>query len=172
MAAFTAIAAASQSLEHLFNQAFQQHPPLPGQHCPAILVTHQALAEGASALAPDQPALWVLLHRVTPNLAVRNGPRAGAASGGRGAAGLALDLHYLLIAHAPEAAAQHLVLGRTLQALHQIPELPGLGVSLVLEDLPAEQWTPLVAALPGGMALALPCVARALCLDLTDAEPG
>jgi len=92
-----------------------------------------------SALAPDRiasgederPQLNLFLYLVTPRAGLNSNGRERE---GRGSA-LALDLHYLLTAYGAQDLQAEILLGYTLQVLHDCPVLERERIRTVLKSL-------------------------------------
>jgi hypothetical protein len=185
MAGFTAIASVGISLARLLNAAFADREPVPGRTARAALVRAEDFEGNAmQGLIPDI-GLSLLLLRVDPNKATRAGWSAAGQASGRGH--LALDLHYLLTPWAANAEHQHMVLGRTLQALEETPTLAGPlltgpalplpayadepdpaaldSVQLLLDEVSTESLMRVFDTLPCDYRLSVPYIARVVRID-------
>jgi hypothetical protein len=103
---------------------------------------------GTAHAAPLQ--VNVFLHQVTPNAAWRNVdlPSLSPDGGTRlGNPPLALDLHYLLTAYAPEDCQAEALLGYAVQLLHEAPTLARNDIRTALANVPATN--PLQSILAG-----------------------
>ena len=123
MASFHAVAATARSLERLLNGAFDGDEPIAGQTTRAVVVRSEDFDLGVADNPIVFPALSIFLYRVAVNGTMRAAWAASAQADGR--AHLPLDLHFLLTPWADNAEWEHLILGRTLQALQDNPVLTG-----------------------------------------------
>ena len=123
MAAYSAIAAASKSLERLLTQRFATDRPVP-----APAVTRAALVRtddfdlgGQTVIKP--PVLTLFLVRVEVNRVMRAGWSAVGAVTER--SHLPLDLHFLLTPWAANAEYEQRILGSAMRCLEDTPILSG-----------------------------------------------
>ena len=184
MGGYTSIAAVGKSLERLLASAFAERQPVPGKTTKAVLIRTEDLAEDLVADSIGEHALSILLYRVDFNKAMRATWSAVGHGDGRGH--LALDLHYLLTPWAGNAEHQHMIIGRTMQVLEQVPMLSGPllytpslpaayadepamaptdSVQLVLEEISTEALMRTFDSLPSDYRLSVPYVARVVRID-------
>jgi hypothetical protein len=152
MPGFEGIAAVGRSLERLLEfHLAQDPPPIDDATTHAALVRTEdlrALDNGDAEMFVHPPVLALFLYRVDVNGTMRAAWSGVAHQEGR--AHLPLDLHYLLIPWAANALYECRILGRTMQALEDVPILSG-----PLLD-PAAQW--------------MPCEAVQVCYDPLSTE--
>ena len=189
MAGFTGIAAVGTSLERMLSAAFAERQPVPGKTAKAALVRTEDLAD-ASAVRDriGDLGLTILLYRVDFNKTMRAAWSAAGNADGRGH--LALDLHYLVTPWADNAEHQHMILGRTLQAIERAPTLqgptlyapvlplpgyasepvaaPADSVQVLLEDIATEALMRTFDSLPGDYRLSVPYIARIVRIDTLE----
>lgn len=186
MGGYTSIAAVGKSLERLLARAFAEREPVPGKTTKAVLIRTEDLADEVAKETIGDYALSILLYRVDFNKAMRATWSAVGHGDGRGH--LALDLHYLLTPWAENAEYQHMIIGRTLQTLEQMPVLSGPllytpslpntpmyagepvmaptdSVQLVLEEISTEALMRTFDSLPSDYRLSVPYVARVVRID-------
>lgn len=184
MGGYTSIAAVGKSIERLLASAFAERQPVPGKATKAVLIRTEDLADDLVAASVGEHALSILLYRVDFNKAMRATWSAVGHGDGRGH--LALDLHYLLTPWAGNAEHQHMIIGRTMQVLEQVPMLSGPllytpplpaayadepamaptdSVQLVLEEISTEALMRTFDSLPSDYRLSVPYVARVVRID-------
>jgi len=131
------------------------------------------------------------MYRVTPANNIRNLPPRTAPDGRRYRPSLPLDLHYLLIAWARDAAKQHRLLGWAMRELENTPILyasllnqfgpepdtfaPNETVDLIMETLPIQDMGSLWEVYRHRFQPSVPYTARMVRIDsdleITDAGP-
>ncbi|APV49314.1 hypothetical protein BWI17_06240 [Betaproteobacteria bacterium GR16-43] len=188
MSGYAAIAAVGKSIERVLNLAFSQIEPI-GAASPAhaILVRTDDMTPHRAPTAIGKNALSIYLYRVDFNKAMRAAWSSMGVADGRGH--LALDLHFLLTAWADNAEHEHLILGRTMQALEYTPTLAGAllyapsvpagepqagpaeAVQVLLEEISTEALMRTFDSLPTKYRLTVPYVARVVRLDTREARP-
>lgn len=165
------MSAVGTSIVRVLNYAFGASQPIAAQDTSAVLIRTEDLDRDNHAQLA-RPALSVLLYRIDFTKSMRAALTARSSEEGRGY--LPLDLHYLFTAWADNAQDEHLIMGRTLQALEQYavlsgPALDATGgfdaqesVSLVMEELSTDDLMRTFEALEVDFRLSLPYVARVL----------
>ncbi|MBQ0826632.1 DUF4255 domain-containing protein [Streptomyces tagetis] len=180
MAGFSGVSAVGRSLERLLNLAFISAQPVPGESTKAVLIRTDDL-DLAQNTEIRFPALSLLLYRVDFDKSTRASWSARGSQDGRSY--LPLDLHYLLTPWADNAEHEHLILGRTLQALDDVAVLsgplldhsgewePDEGVQLLLEDVSMDDLMRTFEALSVDFRLSLPYVARVVVVTGPSVAP-
>lgn len=189
MAGFTGIAAVGTSLERMLSAAFAERQPVPGKTAKAALIRTEDLADDSAVRDRiGDLGLTILLYRVDFNKTMRAAWSAAGNADGRGH--LALDLHYLVTPWADNAEHQHMILGRTLQAIERAPTLqgptlyapvlplpgyasepvaaPADSVQVLLEDIATEALMRTFDSLPGDYRLSVPYIARIVRIDTLE----
>lgn len=174
MARFDALAAVTTAVRDLLRAAAATENETTGV---------EAVAPGGlgSVLSPGQRQVGIWLHRVTPCAQRRRVPAPpDPAALDRSLPGVALDLHYLLVARAQEVTAQHRLLGWAVRTLEDHPQLPASvlnagafagcfrddeAVELVLEPLTAQEENDVWQVAQSARQPALAYVARMVVLD-------
>jgi hypothetical protein len=184
MASFHAIAATARSLERLLNAAYDADEPIAGSTTRAVVVRSDEFDLSIADSPITFPALSIFLYRVTVDAATRASSAAGSQADGR--SHLPLNLHFLLTAWADNAEFEHLVLGRTIQALEDDPVLTGPllvpsatwaeheVVQVVPDETALDDVLRTFDALEAGFRLSVGYVARVVRLDghePTDLQP-
>jgi hypothetical protein len=181
MAGFEGIAAAGKSIERLLNAAFDAEQPVPGQRTRAVLVRTTDFEESEVVASIGSPALSIFLYRVDFNKTMRAAWSGVGSQDGRGH--LAVDLHLLLTAWAPNAEFEHRIIGKTMQAIETTPLLsgplldpsadwaPNESLQLILEDISTEAVMRTFDSLPTDYRLSIPYVARIIRIDSPMATP-
>ena len=185
MAGYAGIAAVGKSIERMLNLAFTERQPVDGKQARAVLVKTDDLMPKNAQTAIGPYALSIFLYRVDFNKAMRAAWSAVGNSDGKGH--LALDLHFLLTAWADNAEHEHMILGRTMQALEFTPILSGPllyapalpypdepsantteAVSVMLEEISTEALMRTFDSLPTDYRLTVPYVARVVRIDTRE----
>lgn len=182
MAGFGSVSAVGKSLERMLNAAFIEQQPISGvgQTTTALLVRTEDLDPANLQKLPPR-ALTIFLYRVDFNKAMRAAWSAVGSIDGK--AHLPVDLHFLLTAWAPNAEHEHLIIGRTLQALETNPILSGAllhpaewmpneAVQLLLEEISTEALMRTFDSLPLDYKLSIPYIARVVRIDSLVARPS
>jgi hypothetical protein len=110
------------------------------------------LYQGHNFQSPMDEGICLYLHRITPSSNIRNLPTRLAPNGKRFRPSLPIDLHYLLIAWAPDAVKQQRLLGWAMRQLENTPTLtatvlnqynseqdifdPSESVDLIMDNIP------------------------------------
>lgn len=134
-----AVAAVTAVLQYFLNAVYNN----PGSVLGSVAVSAVApdivqASIGVGGRAPLQVNLF--LHQVTLNAAWRNMDLPSLAADGmtrQGNQALALDLHYLLTAYAPDDSQAEALLGYGVFFLHQNPVLPRAEINTALASLPS-----------------------------------
>jgi len=187
MAGFSGIAAVGKSIERMLNQAFDDREPVIGKKTRAVLIRTEDLQTALKAGVIVTNSLSIFLYRIDFNKAMRAAWSAVGGADGRGH--LAVDLHFLLTAWADNAEHEHMILGRTMQAIEYAPVLSGPllfgptlpyadepeiapteAVQLALEEISTEALMRTFDSLPAKYRLTVPYVARVIRID-TRARP-
>ena len=176
MANSDALAVVGRSLERFLNLRFAEPPvPVPNKTTRAFLVRTEDFDPKTLSSVIQRPALSLFLYRVDFNKMMRAAWSAVGHQDGR--AHLPLDLHFLMTAWADNAAFEHAILGRTLQAFESTPILsgpllqqagdwqPGEAVQLLLEEITTEAVMRTFDSLPTDYRLSIPYVARVVRVD-------
>ena len=175
MAGFRSISATGRSIRRLLELRFRDDEPITGTPTSVVIVRTEDLDPANLALLVARPALTIFLYRVDFNKTMRAAWSGVGLNDGR--SHLALDLHFLLTAWADNAENEHLVLGRTLQAIEDTPILagpllmqaadwaPNESLQLVLEDIDTEALMRIFDSLPVEYRLSVPYVARVTRID-------
>ena len=178
MAGFRSVSAVGKSLERVLNAAFQADQPISNAlTTTALLARTEDLKDDPSTTIPPR-AVTIFLYRVDFNKTMRAAWSAVGSIDGRGH--LPVDLHFLLTAWAPNAEHEHLIIGRTLQALESTPILsgpllypadwaPNDAVQLVLEEISTEAVMRTFDSLPVDYKLSIPYIARVVRIDSKQA---
>jgi hypothetical protein len=190
MTGFVALAATGKSIERLLNMAFDEQQPVPPKKTKAILVRTDDLSPRSAPKVIGSPALSIFLYRVDFNKTMRAAWSGVGSVDGKGH--LALDLHYLLTAWGDNAEHEHMIMGRTLQALEQNPIFSGPllyspsvspgtepqwatteAVQVMLEEISTEALMRTFDSLPTDYRLTVPYIARVVRIDTkqTNAVP-
>jgi hypothetical protein len=134
-----AVAGVTAVLQHFLNAVYNG----PGSVLGSVSVSAIApdiIQEGMNKAGKTPLQVNLFLHQVTLNPAWRNMEFPSLAGDGRTRQGnppLALDLHYLLTAYAPEDSQAEALIGYGVFFLHQNPVLPRSEISAALASLPA-----------------------------------
>jgi len=187
MAGFSGIAAVGKSIERMLARAFDERQPVSGRQTRAVLVRTDDLMHRNVPVAIGPYALSIFLYRIDFNKSMRAAWSASGAVDGRGH--LAVDLHFLLTAWADNAEHEHLILGRTMQAIEYTPILSGPllyspelpyddepqpatteAVQLVLEEISTEALMRTFDSLPTDYRLTVPYVGRVVRIDTSKAR--
>lgn len=181
MAGFGSVSAVGKSLERVLNAAFLAEQPISNTlTTTAVLVRTEDFENTPPNTIPAR-ALTIFLYRVDFNKTMRAAWSAVGSIDGRGH--LPLDLHFLLTAWAPNAEHEHLVIGRTLQALESTPILsgpllhpadwaPNDAIQLLLEEISTEAVMRTFDSLPVDYKLSIPYIARVVRIDTRVAAPS
>lgn len=180
MGGFGSIAAVGTSIVTVLNAGYLADQPVAGEETRARLVGTDDLDPAASTI--PRPGLSVLLYRVDFNKTMRASWAATASADGR--AHLPLDLHYLLTAWHDNPAAEHRIIGRTMQVLESLGGLSGPlllsggemsaveTVQLYLEDMPTEDLMRTFDSLRCEFRLSIPYIARIVVVSTPAGAPG
>ena len=123
MARYTAIAAATKSIERQLTQCFSVVKPVPGAATTkAVLVRTNDFDLGAQTVIKP-PVLTIFLVRVEVNRVMR--PAWSAVGALEDRVHLPLDLHLLLTPWASNAEHEQRILGAAMQCLEETPILSG-----------------------------------------------
>jgi len=158
MAGFRSISATGRSIRRLLELRFRDDEPIAGTPTSVAIVRTEDFDSTSLALLVARPALTIFLYRVDFNKTMRAAWSGVGLNDGR--SHLALDLHFLLTAWADNAENEHLIMGRTLQAIEDTPILagpllmqaadwaPNESLQLVLEDIDTEALMRIFDSLP------------------------
>ena len=176
MAKHNAIAAVGQTILGLL---------APARSSPEFARTEFELYQGHNFQSPMNEGICLYLHRITPASNIRNLPTRLAPNGKRFRPSLPIDLHYLLIAWAPEAVKQQRPLGWAMGQLENTPVLnasllnqhgpeqdtfdPSESVDLVMDNIPVLDMAAIWEVASQHTQLSVPYVARTLRID-SDVE--
>jgi hypothetical protein len=143
------------------------------------------LYEGHDFQSPMQEGICLYLHRITPSSNIRNLPTRLAPNGKRFRPSLPIDLHYLLIAWAPDAEKQQRLLGWAMRQLENTPILnasllnqhgpepdtfdPTESIELIMDNIPVVDMAAIWEVARQHMQLSVPYVARTVRID-SDVE--
>ena len=175
MAGFRSVSATGRSLRRLLELRFRDEEPIGGTPTSVVIVRTEDLDPANLPTLVSRPALTIFLYRVDFNKTMRAAWSGVGLNDGR--SHLALDLHFLLTAWADNAENEHLILGRTLQAIEDTPILagpllmqavdwaPNESLQLVLEDIDTEALMRIFDSLPVEYRLSVPYVARVTRID-------
>lgn len=179
MADFTGIAAVGSSLEKYLRHSFSTRAPIPNTATKVFLARTEDLNAETSDLI-TLPSLAIYLYRADFNRIMRAAWANVAAR--EGDARLPLDLHYLFIAYGSNADQEYRILGRTLQAMENMPIFSGPlldpitdwqphdAVQVTLEELTTEDVMRTFDSLPVDYKLSIPYVARITVIDGRQAQ--
>ena len=176
MAKHNAIAAVGQAILGLLSAA---------RSSPEFAKAQFELYQGHNFQSPMDKGICLYLHRITPSSNIRNLPTRLAPNGKRFRPSLPIDLHYLLIAWAPEPVQQQLLLGWAMRELENTPVLsasllnqhspeqdtfdPSETVDLVIDNIPALEMAAIWEVASQHTQLSVPYVARTVRID-SDVE--
>lgn len=184
MGTFTAISAASRTIERLLTAGLAVDEPVVDKITTAVLVRSDDFDTGnVASVLVQRPRLSVFLYRVEINATMRPGWSAVGVHDGR--AHLPLDLHYLLTPWSDNAEEEHRILGSALATLDATPIAQGpllapddgwtMGdaIQLTVEDLTGDTLTRTFESLQSDFRLSMSLLARILRIDGPErgAEP-
>jgi len=176
LAKHNAIAAVGQAILGLLSAA---------RSSPEFAKAQFELYQGHNFQSPMDKGICLYLHRITPSSNIRNLPTRLAPNGKRFRPSLPIDLHYLLIAWAPDPVQQQLLLGWAMRELENTPVLsasllnqhspeqdtfdPSETVDLVIDNIPALEMAAIWEVASQHTQLSVPYVARTVRID-SDVE--
>jgi hypothetical protein len=176
VAKHNAIAAVSQAILGLLATA---------RSTPEFADARFELYQAHNFQSPMDKGICLYLHRITPSSNIHNLPTRLTPDGKRFRPSLPIDLHYLLIAWAPEPVQQQLLLGWAMRELENTPNLnasllnqhgpeqdafdPSESVDLVIDNIPMQDMATIWEVARHDMQLSVPYVARTVRID-SDVE--
>jgi hypothetical protein len=144
-----AVAGVTAVLQHFLNAVYNSPSSVLGS-VSVSAIAPDIIQAGMDTGGKTPLQVNLFLHQVTLNPAWRNIDLPSLAANGRtrqGNPALALDLHYLLTAYAPEDSQAEALLGYGVFFLHQNPVLPRSEISAALASLPPSYPAPFANAL-------------------------
>jgi hypothetical protein len=180
VANFTGIAAVGSSIVRYLKMGFKEIQPIPNRNTSVLLIRTEDMNRERSNTITI-PALTLLLYKIGCN----SNMRASWASVGHrdGESHLPLDLHFLLTAWGDNPEHEHLILGRAMQCIENMPIFSGPlldpvtdwtaheSVQISMDDLSTEDIMRTFDSLPVDFKLSVPYVAKIVVIDGRERHP-
>jgi hypothetical protein len=180
VANFTGIAAVGSSIIRYLKMGFKEIQPIPNRNTSVLLIRTEDMNRERSNTITI-PALTLLLYKIGCN----SNMRASWASVGHrdGESHLPLDLHFLLTAWGDNPEHEHLILGRAMQCIENMPIFSGPlldpvtdwtaheSVQISMDDLSTEDIMRTFDSLPVDFKLSVPYVVKIVVIDGRERHP-